>query len=190
MQTAKQKELNEKTYTALGRFVVMFSGVLYAIENATVDLIGAPGRNRMLTQAALADRTASPIVSSFFTVFHEFWNGNLSERDIAIMKCLRRELNDLVKTRNRLMHDAWMTSIVGGEDEPNPLISHRIRAHGEGVEFEHTRYSPEILEQLADEAFRLSGVVNGCVHYERDGQNGPELEKRICVINNKVIRSN
>jgi hypothetical protein len=97
-----------------------------------------------------------------------------------------RELDELVKVRNRLMHDAWMTSITGGDPGPHALIRHRVRAHGKGVEYESEAYMPEKLEKLVEDANRLASVVNGAVWYSRPGQQGPELHQRMCVVDGKV----
>lgn len=78
-----QEDLNEKIYRNLGLFVVAFSGTLHALESSTVHLIKTggdggpeplPGSVRsVLIEAAIADRTASPIIASFFSVFFTRW---------------------------------------------------------------------------------------------------------------------
>lgn len=186
-----QEELNSKTCMALGQFVVAFSGVLHALETSTMYLIApAPdGARWALLGAALADRTAAPIVASFFSVFHKRWEGSLSPEDSKILHCLRRELDDLVKQRNRLMHDAWMNRVVGGDPSPQPMSRHRVRAHGKGVEYENESYPPEKLEQIVQDANRLASVIHGAVWYRRDGQQGPELHSRMQIVDGKVQRN-
>jgi hypothetical protein len=190
MATPEQEELNAKTYMALGRYVVAFSGLLHALESSTVHLIvpEPDGRKMMLLGAALSERTASPVVAAFFSVFYKHWEGQMSDDDTAVMKCLRRELEDVVKERNRLMHDAWMGRTVGGDPGPHALARHRVRAHGTGVEFESEIYPPERLAELAEDVTRLSSVVNGSVWYHRPGQRGPELAERIRVVDKRVER--
>lgn len=188
MTTFAQDELDAKICLALGRFVVAFSEVLYALETSTAYLIlpTPDGVRRTLLNAALADRTAAPIVASFFSVLHKRWEGLVPEADVKILQCLRRELDDLVKERNRLMHDAWMTSIVGGDPAPQPMGRHRVRAHGKGVEYEHVPYPPEKIEQLVQDARRLASAINRAVWYQRDGQEGPELHPRMKITDGKV----
>ena len=188
MASDEQRELNDSTYKALGHFVVAFSGVLYSLETSTIYLLGISGNGRMLVEAALTDRTAAPIVSSFFSVFHARWGDVLTKGDKQIMKCLRRELNELVRVRNRLMHDAWMSSTIGGDPGPHPLSGFRVRAHGEGVNYETTNYHPNDLEALIADAKRLSSNVNGTVWYQRPGQIGPELDRRFHIADGKVLR--
>lgn len=176
-----QAELNRTTYTALGHFVVAFSAVLGALESSTIRLLGANGRARLLIEAALADRTAYPIMSSFFSVFHAYWGDQITAGDKVVLRQLRRELTSLIEIRNRLMHDAWMSTTVGGEEGPHPLSRMRVRAHGTGVDYEIEPHPPKDLEQLAADATRLSSCVNGAVWYCRPGQVGPELEQRYAI---------
>lgn len=195
MANETQKELNEKIYTELGRFVVSFSGVLYALEHSTVHLIRTgtgpeplPGNvNSILVEAALADRTASPIVSSFFSVFFKRWEGLIGNEDAIILKNLRRELGQLVEKRNRLMHDAWLVPSVGGSPGPHPLHLSRTRAHGTGIEYTHQKLGPSEIQELAADAKRLSQVVWATTWHWIPGQAGPQLHPRIIVQDGKTM---
>lgn len=142
-----------------------------------------------LLSAALADRTAAPIVAAFFSVFHKYWEGELTPEDLAILKCLRSEIDDHVKERNRLMHDAWMSTSTGADAGPHPLVRFRVRAHGKGVEFQNRPYPPKVLEDLAQDLLRLSSVVSTSVWYRRPNQKGPELHLRMQIIDGKVTRT-
>jgi hypothetical protein len=185
-----QQALNDATSLALGRVVIAFSGLLYSLESSTVHLMAfsLDGTQRPLIQAALAERTASPIVSSFFSVFHKRWEGELAADDIVILKCLRKECDAIVKERNRLMHDAWMSKVVGGDPSPQLLSRHRVRAHGSGVDYESVDYSPETLNRFAEDIGRVSSVVTGTTFCMRPGQKGPELGPRMYVSDGKVMR--
>jgi hypothetical protein len=188
--TEAQQTLNDNTFKALGHFVVEFSGLLNALEYATLLLIG-PGVSavgNLLLKAALADRTAFPIMSSFFSVFFQRWTGQLTDDDTKIMKCLRKEITHLIEKRNRLMHDVWMYKAVGGDPGPHDMVRHRIRAHGGGVEFETESLGPPDLEALASDAKRLTEVVAGAVWYLRPGQIGPELGPRMAIVDGHVSR--
>jgi hypothetical protein len=189
MTTDAQRKHDTATYLALGRFVVSFSGVLYALEQSTVHLVlgGPPAHNTILVEAALADRTASPIVSSFFSVFFKRWEGSLTAKDTEIMKCLRRELDDVVKERNRIMHDAWLSKSVGGDPGPHAMSRLRVRAHGGGVEHEITDYPPNKVEGLVDTLNRLASVIWASVWYMRKGQSGPELDTRLEIQERRVV---
>jgi hypothetical protein len=186
--TTAQAVLDRTTYVALGHFVVAFSGILGSLESSTIQLLGANGRARILIEAALADRTAYPIMSSFFSVFYAYWGEKITPGDKAVLRQLRRELISLIEIRNRLMHDAWMSTTVGGDEGPHPLSRMRVRAHGAGVEYEMEPHSPQDLEQLAADATRLPSCVNGTVWYCRPGQVGPELEQRYTVVSDKLQR--
>jgi len=191
MTTPEQDALDTQTHVALGRFVVSFSSLLHNLETSTIHLLSPEpnGRQWLLLRAAVADRTASPIGSAFFSVFHKRWEGALTEDDIKILKAMRRELDDLIKERNRLMHDAWMSTTKGADQGPHALTRVRVRAHGSGVEYEAKAYPPTVLANLVQDVDRLSSVVNGAVWYYRPGQSGPELHIKMSVKDGKVHRN-
>jgi|ERR1043166_1001142 hypothetical protein len=189
MVSEEQQNLYDETYRALGLFVVRFAGLLYSLETSTVFLITPMGYGPegLLMQAALADRTAGPIVSSFFSVFYKKWEGHLTDEDIAILKNLRRELDEIVMKRNRLMHSAWMYSSGENRSDPIPLSTLRVRAHGKGMEFESKKYLPEEIDSLCDDCERLSSVVNRAVFRHFDaGQPAPNLSNRIRLEDGKA----
>ncbi len=165
----EQAELYTRTYTALGKFVVSFSGLLHSLETSTVQLIApfCEYGQMMRMNTAIADRTASPIVGAFFSVFYERWKSHIGTDEKKILKVLRRELDSVVKERNRLMHDVWMYKTGGEDPGPNSMSRFRIRAHGEGVEFEDIDYHPEQFDLLTNKVNRLSSVVNGLAWYMR-----------------------
>lgn len=193
----EQKAFNDRIHTALGRFVVAFSGVLHALETSTVQLIRTGNGpepypldiRRELIEAAFSDRTAAPIASAFFAVFYERWGEAISDQDKVILKNLKKEIGLLTETRNRLMHDAWLTPRVGGDPGPHPMTLRRVRQHATGVERTGRCFGPDEVEDLAADAKRLSQVIWATVWYHRDGQNGPELQPRLVVENGKTILS-
>jgi len=68
-----------------------------------VHLIDPPPdeRTARLINTALAGRTAEPIVSAFFAVFHERWTGAITAEDKKVMKCLRNEIMEVVTERSQ-----------------------------------------------------------------------------------------
>lgn len=188
MTTEEQIALNQSTYLALGRFVVCFSYLLNSLEESTIWLfgLGPDGKRTILFKAALADRTANPISSAFFSVFFERWGELVTDEDSRIIKFLRKEIESLIKTRNRIMHDSWMSKTVGGNPGPHPMCLMRVRAHGNGAEYEAIDYSPEEITNIASDAERLADIVNGIVFYMKPGQIGPEVADRFEIRNNKV----
>lgn len=75
MTTKEQEEVNEETYMALGHFVVSFSHLLNSLEDSTVYIFGVEVylHKSLVLKAALSERTAYPITSSFFSVFFQRW---------------------------------------------------------------------------------------------------------------------
>ncbi|ERS07369.1 hypothetical protein Q668_05405 [Alcanivorax sp. PN-3] len=112
--------------------------------------------------------------------------GEITEADDLILKALRKEIQELIEQRNRIMHDAWMNTIGGGMDS-HPMSTMRVRVHGKGAEYERVEFAPEKLSNLADTAKRLSKVVNGIVWYWRPNMHGPEVADRFEVVDGKVI---
>lgn len=156
-------ELNERTFTAIGRFVVSFSGVIQALEQSTIFLMNppAPGSRpiRNLLEAALAGRTAEPATKTFFSVFYEAWGVAITDEDKKILKALRKEINDITEIRNRLLHDIWLNGYTGNDKIPSSMGRHRVRVHGEGVEHERIKIQPEDIEELAEKAKKISQYI-------------------------------
>lgn len=181
--------MHQNTFLALGKFVVEFSRLLHYTESATVQLIAPIGTAasgaRMLALAALADRTAYPIVSSYFSVFHQYWEEQLTPADIKILQSLRTEIEGLVTERNRLMHDSWQPVSGGGHDS-EILHKVRIRAHGKGANYEAEPYAPSSIDQLSERVRQLTDLLRAAVSYARPGQNGPELDRRMEIRGKQV----
>jgi hypothetical protein len=190
MVTEEQTALNQKTYLALGRFVVCFSHLLNSLEESTIWLFGIAldGKRRILVKAALSGRTASPIVSSFFTVFFEKWGNLITEQDLTIIKCLRKEIEDLIQIRNRIMHDAWMGKSVGGDPGPHPMGTFRVRTHGKGATYDIIEFEPEKVTSIADDAERLAKIITGIVFYHKPGDEGPAVADRFEIREKRVYK--
>ena len=188
MATIEQELVNQETYLALGQFVVSFSHLLHSLEVSTVQLLdlGLDHKKSLLVKAALADRTASPITSSFFSVFFEKWGELITEDDARIMKALRTEIQSLVEQRNRFMHDAWMNTTGGGKDS-HPMSTMRVRAHGKGAEYVCLEMTPQNIKNLIDCTKRVTSVIYGSVWYSRPGMIGPEISDRFQIIDSKVF---
>lgn len=187
MASIDQHKLNDDTLKSLGGFVVAFSRLLFALESSTAYLISPAPANWVLIRTALSDRTAAPIVASFFSVFSQRWHGSVTPEDKKILKCLRREIDEVVTERNRLMHDAWMSKTVGGDPGPHPLGRIRLRAHRNGADWESVDYLPSVLDRLTTDAERLSTAIRTATWYCRPGQSGPELDTRLEIVDGKVI---
>lgn len=171
-----------ETFQALGGFVVGFSGLMRSLEAGTLDLVG-PASNRLLLEAALADRTAAPIIAGFFSVFAERWKATLEDTDRTLIRKLREEIEALVKIRNRLVHDAWMTST--GSDN---MVGMRMKATREGAETVITEYSPEILASYESDAMRLGGCIRAMVWRMLPGDQ-PGLSAKLKVADGRIYRT-
>lgn len=168
--------------------MVEFSRLLHSLETSTSHLIcPQPNGTMILIRAALADRTASPIISSFFSVFYKKWEGFITEKDKKILKTLRKELDEIVTTRNRLMHDVWLYNFGQDSSELDGLSLQRLRAHGEGANFLTEKYSSTRIDELTSNANRLSNIINSIVWYHPPEPNVLDLYLRFKIIHNKII---
>lgn len=184
----KSIDLNNDIYKALGHFVVEFSRLLHSLETSTSHLIcPQPNGTMILIRTALADRTASPIITSFFSVFFKRWEGFIVEKDEKILKTLRKELDEIVKIRNRLMHDVWFCNFGQDSSDLDGLYLQRLRAHGKGANFQTNHYSTSKINELTSDANRLSHIINNIVWYHPPEPNILELYLRFKIIDNKVI---
>ena len=182
-----QNHLNDATYTALGHIVVNFSLLLHTLEHSTAQYIaGRDGGKYLLLGAAWGDRTASPIVSAFFSVFYQYWENSVSDNDGKVMKALRSEIDAVVEKRNRLMHEYWGDPSVGGEEGPHEMSRLRVRAHGKGVEYVSIDESPEGLNAFASDINGLVTIIHRIVFYFHPNQAGPEVHSRFLIENGKV----
>lgn len=189
MLTQTQNELNAETYRALGLFVVRFSHLMHALETSTMyllEIFGHPSRG--LVEAALANRTAEPITSAFFSVFFKRWKDDLDAREENLVSKVRNEIQELIQTRNRLMHDVWLYSHVGGDDSAQELSRHRLRTHGKGADYESIKYSPADIENFATDARRLAEIVNGMAWYNNPEKPGPNISSRFSLVDGRVKR--
>lgn len=187
MESAEQVSHIEDTYKAIGRFVVEFSTLLASLDGGTLRLIGGiRAIGNPLLMALLADRTALPIVSSFFAVFGECWKDRMKSEEKRLISLLRKELQELVEERNRLMHDVWMTQYVEGEPGPYDMARVRNRASKEGMEYEISDFGPNRLNGLTDDAIRLAEVVSGLAHYCGDDSTPLNLTSKIVEDGKKV----
>lgn len=184
-----QQISDQKTFVALGRFVVNFSHVVGALEEGLIHLFRtAHDCPTELLAAAMGERAADQILKSFVAVFRWRYGRDMLQRDEQIIKCLRREVTSLIEDRNRLMHDSWLHRNEGGSKAPALIGRYRRRVSGEGVEHELSDFGPELIERRADDAERLSSIINAVAFYGRPDAIGPELHPRLQIIDKRVVR--
>lgn len=188
MTTESQSRLIDETYRALGHYVVAFAGLMHGLDRATWYLLtfGSGGKDSMMLEAVLAGREARQIIEAFFAVYCLCWEGKLTRQDETILNQLRTELADAPKTRNRMMHDAWLYQMGGGDPVPQPLVLFRVQTHRSGANFVSDEQSPGQIEKLAADLERLSKAVNAIVFYRPPDQTGPKLDTRINIVDNKI----
>jgi hypothetical protein len=188
--------LVEELCNALGKFVMGFSGLQHDMESATTSTLMGMGGGladmwaspapMALIQAAFQNRTAMQIMETFFSVFHERWKEKLSEDELKLLRQLQKEIKELVEDRNRILHDAWVTS--HSADGPTDIGLFRVRVHGKGVEWTHKSMRPADLLAHAADAKRLGSIVTTCVFHLRKEMEGPTLTNRIAIVDGKVQR--
>ena len=186
MKTA-QEALNEETQIALGKFVIAFSHVLVYLEHSTTQLHRLSGNPlNEEAQAKLAKKTAGPLAEEFYKAFKDYWNGSLTSTDSAVFEQIESEVNQLVEDRNRVMHDAWLTTTDACEETAQEMATLRVFAAGKRVAYEMKSRTPMVILLLAADASRLAEVVRFSVSYRPPNPIGPEMRQRIALVDGKI----
>lgn len=184
-----QRLADQKTFSALGRFVVNFSHVVGSLEDGLIHLFSTAHHcPPELLFAAMGERTADQILKSFVAVFRWRYGREMLPKDELVFACLKKEVDELIQVRNRLMHDSWVHFREGGSEAPALIGRYRRRVHGKGVDHELSDFGPDRIESHADDAERLSSIISAVAFYGRPEAIGPELHPRLQIVDKKVVR--
>lgn len=167
---------------ALGNYVTSFSGLLHALESSTAFMLTSNSNvDQMLVRALVADQTAYPVASKFFSVFAQKWDSILNTEDRKYVKSLKNKISTAIERRNRYMHDAWLMSRTSEGLREEEFTLARTRPHGGGVEFTSSLITVEVLERDSAELSRLANLVNALVFYDNPHVLGPNISNRFQI---------
>lgn len=185
----KNIDPNNDIYKALGHFVVEFSRLLYSLETSRSHLIcPEPNGTMMSILGELAGQTASPIISSFFSVFYQRWEEFIMEKDEEILKTLRGEINEIVTIRNRLMHDVWFCNFGQEGSDSNKFCLQKLEKNKKDVSLKKNYYYSTDIEKITCDVNRLSKIIYDLVWYHPPELNTLDLCQRFEVINKKIFK--
>ena len=183
------QETHEQIHAALGRYVTAFSGLIYALETSTAHLIFPfPSEDRILVEVLISDQTAHPIATKFFSVFTHKWQDVLTSDDTAILKEIRKSTMKAIEVRNRFMHDAWLMIRTVNEVIEDEFSIHRVRPHGGGVDYQHSRITTEELNRRSQELRSLASVINGLAFHHNPNVEGPDISSRFRIDDGSPVR--
>lgn len=177
--------LERETNQALGAFVVAFSGLVVALEEVTVQMVGfdldLDNNSYLRLRAGMGERTALPALKSFLSLVHMRWKAHLTADDEKILKALDTEIQGIIEVRNRLMHGAWVTNDFDPSPDNAGIVNlQRLREHGKGAGYVTESYSPDRLAKLTADVARLTSPVMRCAWHPADDL-GPILAETFCV---------
>lgn len=184
-----------QVYQALGKFVVKFSHLHSIMQLMIVQIITNIGSREEQDRAwvLISDMTTYPVMVKLFSLLmhdhREYWE----EKDNKLINKIRKEVKDIIETRNRISHDIWYLG------HPNLPISEDFDAYRV-----HDRTSPktgysaikseikvEDIEKLYSDLTRLHRVVIhiGAIGMDKSNKKVPSDELFIDKEGNIQIRS-
>jgi hypothetical protein len=128
----EQVERPEPTaaYGAIGRYVVTFSHLVYAMRSCIENRLTGGPNGYHLVRLAIGEATASPLADSFFGMCSELARLE-DDEDRKIAKTLKTNVSDEIKRRNDIAHGDWWPGIVEGSPKDRPALSPAARTQGQ-----------------------------------------------------------
>lgn len=188
MESNQFETKQQEAYLFLGKFVVCFSGLLYALVNSTITLQEPLNdlKKIMKKKAKLGKETAKPLAELFFTTFTAKWAASMTIEDSHVISVLAIETKVLIEQRNRLMHDVWMTTSRADNDDYDASTL-RVKSNPEDTEFEVVNRTINDIVNLIEHTRRLTHIINGLVWYCIPGVTNPNVSSRFEVIDGAVF---
>lgn len=111
--------------------------------------------------SVLSGRTAQLVSDGFFSLCHQIYKGKWTADDFNLLNMTRKEIQELIKHRNRIAHDVWS---IGHPNYPVPdgydalRIKYSISARIGALRAEQPVSILE-LNTLSDNSKRLNSVI-------------------------------
>src|SRR5713226_4932168 len=111
----KYEQQTTALYGAIGRFVVEFEQMCFAMSHAILFALHHGGlRDQQLGHAVLAGLTAGPLREMALSVFAYFYRDD--ESSVAIVRQLAARTQDVITTRNDIVHRTWFVGWASETD--------------------------------------------------------------------------
>jgi hypothetical protein len=114
----RQTKLADQSFAlhaAIGRFVVEFEQMCFAMSNAVLFALHNAGlQDQQLGNAMLAGLTASPLREMVLSVFAHVYRNDAAS--VALVRELAARTQTLTTTRNEIIHSTWFIGWASPED--------------------------------------------------------------------------
>lgn len=130
---AKLKEQSSALHAAIGRFVVEFEQMCFAMSFAVLFALHHEGlKDQQLGNAMLAGLTAAPLREMTLSMLAHLYRDDAGS--VQIVRKLAARTQDLITTRNEIIHSTWFIGWASQEDTDFSRAS--------GMKLKNTRSGP------------------------------------------------
>lgn len=152
---AKLTEQSFALHAAIGRFVVEFEQMCFAMSTAVLFALHNAGlRDQQLGNAMLAGLTASPLREMTLSVFAHLYRDDAAS--LTIVRELAARTQTLTNTRNEIIHSTWFIGWASPEDTDFSRAS--------GMKHKNTKAGPV-----------ASSLSHSVTEFDRETANAKEL---------------
>jgi hypothetical protein len=114
------REQRDDAYRAIGRYTVAFS-LLVAGMREIIAVHIADGQKRDVGELALGSLMAQQVADPLFAICRSV--ADLDRDEQAVEKCLREQVNEEIRERNRIMHGDWLIARWTRDDFKAPTAA-------------------------------------------------------------------
>ena len=164
----KFDEQTEDLYAALGRFAVEFEHVCNYLRVIIMTILNKEGlKNEQVMQILLADLTAEPLRSLVVSLIPQ--THKLSQTDKKIVSRILKNVQDLTKNRNDVLHGTWFIGWASvGETEFKNAPGLKFKKDKSGAATKSFNWTVGEFVELTEKATQLWGLLerlNGCIAF-------------------------
>ena len=182
-------------HKSIGGFIAEYSRFHGLLEYSAIYILSDGGKLDVADNASIliSGLTTQALSKAIFSMIINARGGAWEDNEIDLIKKCRNEIDTLVATRNRTVHDIW-TSIPRPDSKTNdPVWSRARRSHSPSNDdaFEQILVTSSDLEELTRSAARLSHIIQVLAVYSRN-QYKPNLRSALYLMdgpNGKKVAS-
>ncbi len=152
------RERTDDVYQAIGKFVVKFELICFAIRTGITWILHNQGlQNQSVTQIILAGYNAEPLRTLFESLVNELYV--LNDDENKIVKNAINRFQALIFKRNNLVHGTWFVGVGGKKNTTlKTTPGYKLKKSKDGAARISFNYSTDDFENLITEAISLSNV--------------------------------
>jgi len=160
--TGPSHQLSGAHYLALGRFVVQFEHTMGSIHHGIAQLLhrNSSQDDYQLVAIALARLTADPITDMYFAMVSQACQ--LPEPSQRKLRKLRSRVDQLIASRNDLVHSTWYGQVKVRGEPPTASEADFMRTwrNGRGITAKIGNVAATDIEGLADESEAIDRIIS------------------------------